>query len=73
VIYRQSVRLGAKSLENHDKIFFFQLNPLRSLFLYNIISDEKMGLSLMNMLGLLSSVRIAHTYHVIEDSSLCAI
>jgi hypothetical protein len=30
------------------------------MFLRNILSDEKMGLSLMNMLGLLSSVRMAH-------------
>jgi hypothetical protein len=28
--------------------------------LCNILSDEKMGSSLMNMLGLSSSVRIAH-------------
>jgi hypothetical protein len=26
-IYRQSVRLGAKPLEDHDQIFFPQLNP----------------------------------------------
>jgi hypothetical protein len=34
---------------------------LRSQFIRNILSDEKMGLSLMDMLGLSSSVRIAHT------------
>jgi hypothetical protein len=33
---------------------------LRSWSLCNILSDEKMGLSLMNMLGLPSNVRIAH-------------
>jgi hypothetical protein len=33
-----------------------------------MLSDEKMGLSLMNMLGVLSNVLIAH---VIENSSFC--
>jgi hypothetical protein len=55
----QSVCLGAKPLKNHDQRFFFQLNPC-SQSLCNILSDEKMGLFLMNMLGLLSSVCIAH-------------
>jgi hypothetical protein len=40
--------------------FFFQLN-LCSHSTCVTLSDEKMGLSLMNMLGLSSSVRIAHT------------
>jgi hypothetical protein len=26
-VYRQSVRLGVKPLENHDQSFFLQLNP----------------------------------------------
>jgi hypothetical protein len=26
-VYRQSVRLGAKPLEIHDQIYFFQLSP----------------------------------------------
>jgi hypothetical protein len=54
-VYRQSVRFGAKPLETHDQIFFF--NPC-VLSPYVTSSDEKMGLSLM--LRLLSSVRIAH-------------
>jgi hypothetical protein len=56
--YRRSVRLGAKPLEDHDQRFF-STETLWSYSLCNILSDEKMGLSLMNMLGLLSSVRIA--------------
>jgi hypothetical protein len=57
-VYRQSLRLGAKPLETQE--FFFSTEPLRSQSLCNILSDEKMGLSLMNMLGLSSSVRITH-------------
>jgi hypothetical protein len=57
VVYRQSVHLGRKPLEIHD--FFFNWT-LAVIALRNILSDEKMGLSLMNMLGLFSSVRIAH-------------
>jgi hypothetical protein len=38
----------------------FLTEPLRSYTLYNILSDEKIGFSLMNMFGLLSSVRITH-------------
>jgi hypothetical protein len=41
-------------------IRFFSTEHLRSQSLCNIFSDEKMGLSLMNMLGLLPRVRIAH-------------
>jgi hypothetical protein len=47
----QSVRLDVNPFEIHDKRFFL---------LCNILSDEKMGLSLMSMLGLSSRVRIAH-------------
>jgi hypothetical protein len=59
-VYRQSVRLGAKPLETHDQRFFFpQLNSCGHSP-YVILSDEKMGLSLMNMLSLSSIVRFAH-------------
>jgi hypothetical protein len=50
----QSVRLGVKSLRLTNRDFFFLTEPLRSLSLCNILSDEKMGLSLMNMFGLSS-------------------
>jgi hypothetical protein len=59
-VYRQSVRLGAKPLEFTTRDFFFATESLQPYFLRNILSDEKMGLSPMNMLGLSSSVRIAH-------------
>jgi hypothetical protein len=59
-VYRQSVRHGAKPLETHDQRFFFHLT-LWSLSLRNILSDKNTGLPLMNMLGLSSSVCIAHT------------
>jgi hypothetical protein len=36
---------------------------LRSYSLCNILFDERIGLFLMNMLGLLSSIRIAHIAH----------
>jgi hypothetical protein len=38
----------------------FPTEPLQSYFLCNILSDERMCLPLMNMLGLLSSVLITH-------------
>jgi hypothetical protein len=47
-VYRQLGHLGAKPLETHESIC-------------NSLSDEKMGLSLLNMLDLLSSVRVALT------------
>jgi hypothetical protein len=60
-VYRQSIRLGAKTHDADDQRFFpFARKPLRSESLCNILSDERMGLSLMNMLGPLSNVRIAH-------------
>jgi hypothetical protein len=40
---------------------FFSTEPLRSNSLCNTLSDEKMGLSLMNRFCLSSSVHIAHT------------
>jgi hypothetical protein len=32
-VYRQSFRLGAKSLETHDQRFFLQLNPCGHCYL----------------------------------------
>jgi hypothetical protein len=58
-VYRQSVHLGVKPLETHDQSFY-PAEPLRLWSLYNIISEKKMGFSLMNMLSLSPSVRIAH-------------
>jgi hypothetical protein len=58
-VYRQSVLLRDKPLETHDNTFF-ATEPLRSESLCNILSDDRMGLSLMNMLGLSSNVIIAH-------------
>jgi hypothetical protein len=59
-VYRQSVCLGIKPLETHDQRFFFPTEPLRYQSLHNILSDEKMDLSVMNMLSLLSSVHFTH-------------
>jgi hypothetical protein len=39
---------------------FFLTKPLLSYSLHNILSDRRVGLSLMNMLGLLPSVHISH-------------
>jgi hypothetical protein len=50
--------LASSPLSLTTRDFFPLIEPLRSLC--NILSDEKMGLSPMNMLGLPSSVRIAH-------------
>jgi hypothetical protein len=59
-VYRQSVCLGVKPLETHDQKFLFpQLNSF-DISPYIISSDEKIGLSIMNMLGLSSSVHFAH-------------
>jgi hypothetical protein len=58
-VYRQSVDLGVRHLETHDQRLFFSTELFRSLSLYNTLSDENMTLSLINMLGLSSSVRIA--------------
>jgi hypothetical protein len=48
--------------------FFFSTEPLRSQSLCNILSDEKTGFSLMNMLCL-CQVYVSHIQHVIENSS----
>jgi hypothetical protein len=80
-VYRQSVRLCVEPLEPHDQRLF-STEPLRSYPLCNNLSDEKMGLSLMYVLGLSSSVRIAHRacywkflllhcIHVLCQSRLC--
>jgi hypothetical protein len=50
-IYRQSVRLGAKTLESHGQFFFFSIEHLRSQTLCNILSDERMGLSFKIVAG----------------------
>jgi hypothetical protein len=58
-VHLKSVRLDAMPLEVHGQIFF-QRNPC-SHSPYVICSlTRRWGLSLMNMLGLSSSVRIAH-------------
>jgi hypothetical protein len=44
-VYRQSVRLGDKSLETHDLQFYFSSECLQLSSLCNILSDERMGLS----------------------------
>jgi hypothetical protein len=70
-VYRQSVRLGAKPLETHYQKFYFVLfiyvfifatEPLRSLSLCNIFSDERMGLFVMNMLRLCQELRVAQAW-----------
>jgi hypothetical protein len=58
-VYRQSVRIGDKPLETHDQIIF-STELLRQYSLCSILSDEKMGLSLTNMLGISSSVHFTH-------------
>jgi hypothetical protein len=45
-VYHQTVRIGAKPLEDHDQRFsFFATELLRSQSLCNILSDERMSLS----------------------------
>jgi hypothetical protein len=51
-VYRQSVRLGVKPLEAQEQILF-PTELFRSYSLCNILSDERMGLFLTNMFGLL--------------------
>jgi hypothetical protein len=60
VVYRKSFLLGVKPLETHDQNYFLQLNHCIYSPYVTTTLDLKMGLSLMNMLGLSSSVRIAH-------------
>jgi hypothetical protein len=72
-VYRQTVRLGAMPFESQDQRFLFLANePLRSKSLYNVLSNEKMDLSLINRLRL-CQVQASHVWHVIENSSLCTI
>jgi hypothetical protein len=51
--------LASRSLRPMPTAYFFNWT-LAVISLCNILSDEKIGLSLMNMLGFLSNVRIAH-------------
>jgi hypothetical protein len=44
-VYRQPIPLGAKLLEDYDQRFLLQLNPCSHS---NILSDRRMGLSLVN-------------------------
>jgi hypothetical protein len=44
-VYRPSVRLGDKPLEDHDHYFYFPTEHLLLWSLCNILFDEKMGLS----------------------------
>jgi hypothetical protein len=69
-VYHQSVRLGAKPLEAHDQRYFFSTESLRKSFLCNILSDERMRLSLMNMLGLCQGY-VSHIQHIIENVCFC--
>jgi hypothetical protein len=57
-MYRQSGRPGVKALKAYDQENF-STEPLRLWSLRNILSDERMGLSLTNMLGF-SQVYVSH-------------
>jgi hypothetical protein len=59
-VYRQSIRLGANPLRITASDFFFQMNPCGQS-LWNILSGERMGLSLMNMLGLVKCTCRTHS------------
>jgi hypothetical protein len=52
--------LAPSPLRITTKVFFFATELLRLCTLRNIFSDQRMGVSLMNILGLSSNVRIAH-------------
>jgi hypothetical protein len=68
-VYRQTVRLGDKPLDTHDQRLFFLTEHL-----CNILYDERLDLSLMNMIGLTSSIQyVSHIQHVTEHSSLCTV
>jgi hypothetical protein len=49
--------------------YFFNNWTLMVIILWNILSDNNMGLSLMNMLGL-CQLYVSHIQHFIENSSL---
>jgi hypothetical protein len=70
-VYSQSVRLGANTLKVQDKTYFLT-DPLRSYSLRNILSDERMGLRLMNRLVLFKGYAL-HIELFIENSSFCTI
>jgi hypothetical protein len=60
-IYRQSVRLDAKSLEDHDQIFFMQLNPCgHSPYVTSFLTRGWVCFLWIFFPSPLSSVRIAH-------------
>jgi hypothetical protein len=44
-VYRQSVRLGDKTLETHDQNFYFPTEHLRLYSLCNTLCNERMGLA----------------------------
>jgi hypothetical protein len=57
-VYRQSVRLSARPLQPHDHRFFFT-EPFPSYPFCDILPGERIGLSLMNKLGL-CQVYVSH-------------
>jgi hypothetical protein len=74
-VYRQSVRLGAQLLEIHGWNFFHNWTPAMSL--YNILSDERMGLSFTIAASrsqcIHSRVRVpwdSRSYFIVSDSIL---
>jgi hypothetical protein len=74
-IYDQSVCLGAEPFETHGQNFCFSFEHLRSQFLCNILSDERMGLSFTIAAGLrqrsYSQVRVPRDswpYFTVSDS-----
>jgi hypothetical protein len=58
-------------LETHDQRFFIPAELFRSQSFCNILSDEKMGLSLVNTLRLCQVYVTQH--HAIENSSYCTV
>jgi hypothetical protein len=64
-VYLQSVRLGAKSLEDSRPETFFNWIFASSPF------DDRIDLPLVNKLNL--CVYILHIQHVIENASLCTV
>jgi hypothetical protein len=76
-VYRQSVRLGAEPFETYGQNFFFSTEHLWSQSLYDILSDERMGLSFTIAAGphqrIHSRVRFpwgSRTYFTVSNSRL---
>jgi hypothetical protein len=67
-VYCQSVRLGAEPHETHGQNFFFSTEHLWSYSLYNILSDERMGLSFTIAAG--PHQRIHYRVRVLSKSKL---